>query len=94
MELLGLYEACSTIVTVNFDVIALQDPCVPNPCKHSGHCEAVGRTVECECRRGYTGKTCLNRGKIYANNYVKLDQSHTRMHADRHARVVLSSCKQ
>lgn len=34
------------------------DPCENSPCKNEGKCESDGGTFSCECKKGFTGKTC------------------------------------
>ncbi|NXG64969.1 UROM protein, partial [Hemiprocne comata] len=34
------------------------DACLPNPCQHQGHCQAVEDKVVCSCKPGFTGVFC------------------------------------
>ena len=42
----------------NIFLILTVDPCENSPCKNEGKCESDGGKFSCECKKGFTGKTC------------------------------------
>ncbi|XP_022091812.1 neurogenic locus notch homolog protein 3-like [Acanthaster planci] len=44
------------VVDPNRPVVS--DPCDPNPCQHSGYCNAFGNSFTCTCVSGRRGITC------------------------------------
>ena len=46
-------------IHIIYILIAVVDPCLPNPCQNKGKCIKVGLVqYRCECAAGYLGKNC------------------------------------
>ena len=58
---------------INFNLIGLKGPCLPDPCVNGGTCTVTGGMFNCKCPAGFHGETCVLKRTTYFIMHVILN---------------------